>query len=80
MHKVCGCCAEPELPNISFNVTCVCCKSKVDEFNVKDVRKVDEVDGKEEQVSCCCFRIRRKRHAKAQKDEEVIESIDGTDT
>ena len=95
MNKFC-CCADPELPNLSFNVTCVCCQSKVDERHVKDSTDLD-VEGIEhrakdfanfnvdkedrEEHFCCCFRMRRKRHAKAginNKKQKVLASRNGS--
>ena len=83
MNKFC-CCADPELPNLSFNVTCACCQSKVDEHTAKDTPdfNVDEIDGREDQISCC-FRLCRKRHAKSRRDKKKkntdIQLSDGTD-
>ena len=86
MNKVCCCCTEPEVPNLSVSVTCVCCQSKVDEHqtvdhHVKDASDlaVDEIDGKEEQVSCC-FQMRRKRHAKVERNKKCEASCDGSET
>ena len=70
MSKFC-CCADPELPNLSFSVTCVCCQSKVDEHIKKDSPDLtmDEVDGKEDDKQViCCFLTRRKRHAKVERE------------
>ena len=74
MDKLC-CCLEPDLPDISVNVTCACCESRVEEHSVKDVtdsvdgeEKLEKVDEKEDKVCCCCFR--RKRHAKSKNDKK----------
>ena len=81
MHKFC-CCADSEVPNITFNVSCACCRSNVDERTAKDTTdcNVDEIDGSDDQISCC-FRMCRKRHAKAGRDKKNtdIKPSDGTD-
>ena len=69
MRKLCCCCAEPEAPDISVNVTCACCESHVDERQARD--STDFTDAplpnkeEEEDIVCCCFR--RKRHANVKK-------------
>lgn len=70
MNKLC-CCSDSELPEISVNVTCACCESRVEEkegkdspdFNITEAPLAEEEE-KDDKV-CCCFR--RKRHAKAKK-------------
>lgn len=80
MDKIC-CCLEHDLPDISFNVTCACCDSHVQEQNVQDVTDFDLSDEEEQKkevekekvdeedtTCCCCFR--RKRHAKPKKGKK----------
>ena len=80
MNKLC-CCTDPELPNLTFKVTCVCCQSKVDDRRGKDSPdfNADEIDGNEEQASCC-FPLRRKCHAKVEGKKKTVSSSDGQDT
>jgi hypothetical protein len=80
MNKLC-CCAEPELPDVTLNITCACCKSRVqrrkgqDEIDLDTVKEIakeeiakEEIAKEEEDESiCCCFR--RKHHAKRNKDK-----------
>ena len=68
MSKLC-CCTEPELPDISINVNCVCCESRMEEQATRDVTdgSENERDEAEDETTCCCFR--RKRHAKSKKVE-----------
>ena len=77
MDKVCCCCCpEPDLPDISVNVTCACCESHVEESNAKDspdftIEEQPKETGEEEEEEaeedsvCCCFQ--RKRHANVKK-------------
>ena len=68
--KLC-CCSEPDLPDISVNVTCACCESHVEERDVTDSLEITEApmakeeDVQEDAIYCCCFR--RKRHANVKK-------------
>ena len=75
MNKLC-CCTEPELPDISVNVTCACFESHVEQVSAKDSPDLDITKEEEEtaqkaeeeeedSICCCCFR--RKRHANARK-------------
>ena len=67
MRKLCCCCAEPEAPDISVNVTCACCESHVDERQARDSTDFTDapLPNEEEDIVCCCFR--RKRHANVKK-------------
>ena len=68
MRKLCCCCAEPEAPDISVNVTCACCESHVDERQARDSTDFTDAplpNEEEEDIVCCCFR--RKRHANVKK-------------
>ena len=77
MDKLC-CCLEPDIPDISVNVNCACCESRLEERTIKDstdlnmsanetnsMREEKEEDKDETSTCCCCFR--RKRHAKSKK-------------
>ena len=82
MNKLC-CCADPELPVISVNVACACCKSNVEEHDVMDSPPLpppNDDDGLDKKgcrdLFCCC--IHRKRHAKSKKRKN--HSQDGSKT
>jgi hypothetical protein len=67
MNKLC-CCAESEVPDFTLNITCACCKSRVQRRKGQDeidaaVQEIEE----EEKTFCCC--LRRKNHAKKRKDK-----------
>ena len=36
---------------------------------------VDEIDGREEEQISCCFRVCRKRHAKARRDKKEKKTV-----
>ena len=84
MNKFCCCCSEPDLPDISVNVTCACCESRVEEHSAKDevdldittAKTEDELPEEEEDTVCCCFR--RKRHANSKKRKKQLR--DGSKT
>ena len=85
MNKFCCCCSEPDLPDISVNVTCACCESRVEEHSAKDEVDLDITTAKtedelpeeeEEDTVCCCFR--RKRHANSKKRKKQLR--DGSKT
>ena len=76
MNKICSC-ADPDIPDISLNVTCACCESRVqqrktnelpdlDKEETKDLQKVEKEEEEEKYTVCCCC-FRRKRHAKDKK-------------
>ena len=79
MDKLC-CCLESDLPDISVNVNCACCESRVEERVAKDTTDSDmppketdrmrKEDDKDETSTCCCFR--RKRHAKSKNEKERV--------
>lgn len=75
------CCCEPEVPDVTVNIKCACCKGNVEETTVKDSTDLnaDEQpetiqENKEDDTICCCFR--RKRHAKLKRAKEHVH--DGT--
>lgn len=84
MNKLC-CCTDNELPDVSVNVTCACCESRVQERKTKDSPDLDmtendvneqdkklEVENEEnEYKTCCCCCFRRKRHAKKKKKKNI---------
>ena len=87
MDKLC-CCCEPDVPNITVQFNCACCKSHVEEREVKDevdLNKADMKSLKEEEeeeeeesiTTCCCFR--RKRHAKPKKRKRQSSERDGAE-
>ena len=79
MNKLCPCCCDDnDLPDITVNVTCACCESRVEEHSATDMPDSDtqkeeetleqKVEEQEDAGSyCCCFGRRRKRHAKSNK-------------
>ena len=77
MSKFC-CCPDPELPDITVNVTCACCESQIDDHQVNDSSSLDiseeQPEKEEDTICCCCFK--RKRHAKLKKKKG--ESQDGS--
>lgn len=85
MDKLC-CCLEQDLPDISVNVTCACCDSRVEEKNVNEGTDLDlnekeeakKENMEEENTTCCCC-FRRKRHAKLKK-KKTSQSHDGKKT
>ena len=76
MDKLCCCCADHSLPDISINFNCACCKSRLEERVMKDTVDLDTAEAKaasekesdtEEDTCCCCFRP--KHHAKSKNEE-----------
>lgn len=75
MNKLC--CCEPELPEISVNVTCACCDSHVEEHARKDetdssISEEPQVEENVDTVCCGCFK--RTRQAKLKKKNKKCEN------
>jgi hypothetical protein len=74
MDKLC-CCAEPELPDFTLNITCACCKSRVqrrkgqDEIDFDTVKEIakEEIAKEEEEESIA----KEEKIAKEEEEESI---------
>lgn len=71
MNKLC-CCGDNELPDVSVNVNCACCKSRIEEHEAKDSTDFnitqEKAEAEDPTCSCCCFVW--KHHAKSNRKKK----------